>query len=122
MVREALQEHQLHADLLVKQDGEQMLKMIEQMEAGEAPCPDIVLLDLNLPRRTGFELLARMRESAACRHLPVIVVTSSAAQADRSSAQKLGAVWFFVKPSNYDDFMRLGEIIRHVTDAGSPNA
>lgn len=114
MVKEVVEEHHLNANILVRQDGEQMLKLIEQMDAGEIPCPDVVLLDLNLPRRTGLELLARMRASTACKHVPVVIITSSAAASDRMAAQRLGASHFFVKPSNFDDFMRLGEVIKVV--------
>ena len=112
MVQEALEVHGLDADLVMRQDGEQMLKLLAQVESGEVPCPDLVLLDLNLPRRTGLEVLARMRESTACRQVPVVIVTSSAAGSDRSSARSLGAAEFFVKPSDYDSYMRLGEVVR----------
>jgi CheY-like chemotaxis protein len=78
---------------------------------------DVVLLDLNLPRRTGLEVLTRIRESLVCATVPVIIVTSSRAPNDREAAQRLQATRYFQKPSNYDDFMRLGEIVKEIVGA-----
>lgn len=116
MVREALQHHAIDADLVVKKDGEEMVRVIERIDAGELPCPSGVLLDLNLPRRNGLEVLRRMRESPICRHVPVIIVSSSDAPKDRESVARLGVNGYFRKPSGYDDFMRLGEVVREVVE------
>ena len=118
MVREALREHQLDAELVVNQDGDQMLRLIERIDAGELPCPDLVLLDLNLPRRNGLELLARMRESHACRNVPVVIVTSSDAARDRDAVARLGATAYFRKPSSYEGFLQLGHLIKAVLGIG----
>jgi CheY-like chemotaxis protein len=91
-----------------------MLRTIERIDAGEMPCPDVVLLDLNLPRRNGTEVLARIRESPSCGQVPVIVVTSSNARRDRETMVRLGASEYFHKPSDYDGFMSLGEVVRRV--------
>lgn len=112
MVREALEHHGLDVDLLVKHDGEQMLRAIELIDAGQLPCPDVVLLDLNLPKRNGIELLARIHESAVCRGVNVVIVTSSDAPSDRAAAVRFGATTYFCKPSSYDEYMRLGEIVK----------
>jgi two-component system, chemotaxis family, response regulator Rcp1 len=112
LVREALSLERLEFDLLVRSDGEQMSDFIDQIDAGAARCPDVVLLDLNLPRRSGVSLLERLRQSSLCGEVPVIVVTSSASPQDREIATRLGASSYFQKPSDFDEFMRLGSLVR----------
>lgn len=112
LVREALHLEKLHFELLVQSDGEQMSDFIDKIDAGDAPCPDLVLLDLNLPRRSGASLLQRLRQSAPCSGVPIIVVTSSASPQDRDTAARLGATSYFQKPSDFEEFMRLGSLVR----------
>src|ERR1035441_6612739 len=86
LIREALQEGGFEFELTVQQDGEKMLSYIDLIDAGEKRCPDIVLLDLNLPKRNGDVLLKRMRSGGSCRDVPVIIVTSSDSKRDRDMA------------------------------------
>lgn len=111
LVQHALEYAGLVVHLEVRSDGEEMLKTVESMDAGDFPCPDLVLLDLNLPRMNGFVILARIREGAVCGQVPVVIVTSSDAPTDRKAAERLGASEYFRKPSDYDEFMRLGAVV-----------
>lgn len=113
LVREALLLENLQFELIVQSDGEQMQELIEKIDAGDAPYPDLVLLDLNLPRRNGASLLQRIRESPLCSGVPVIIVTSSSSPQDRETATRLGASSYFQKPSDFEEFMRLGALVRH---------
>jgi chemotaxis family two-component system response regulator Rcp1 len=114
LVREALQRQPFEAELVVRHDGEQTLVYIENVDTGEVPCPDVVLLDLNLPRRNGEFLLERMRRSPLCSQVPIVIVSSSASPKDRETAARLGASTYFQKPSDYDEFMRLGAVVRQL--------
>jgi two-component system, chemotaxis family, response regulator Rcp1 len=114
LVREALVLEKLEFELLVQSDGEQMYDFIRRIDEGAAPCPDVVLLDLNLPRHSGASLLRRMRESPLCSRVPIIIVTSSASPQDRETATRLGASSYFQKPSDFEEFMRLGAVVRQV--------
>ncbi|MBV9224418.1 MAG: response regulator [Acidobacteriaceae bacterium] len=114
LVREALQQQPFEAELVVKHDGEQALLYIENVDTGEVPCPDVVLLDLNLPKRNGEFLLERMRQSPLCSQVPIVVVSSSASPKDRETAARLGASSYFQKPSDYEEFMRLGGVVRQL--------
>lgn len=106
--------HNLPLRIYVVPDGEQAINFISRAESDpEAPCPDLVLLDLNLPRKDGFEVLRRLRQSEKCRDIPVIVITSSNAPLDRSMAADLGAR-YFRKPPSYDEFMKLGAELKSV--------
>jgi CheY-like chemotaxis protein len=118
LVRDALESEHLDFELTVKRDGHEMLKFLEFIESGQALCPGIVLLDLNLPKYSGAFLLERFRESSVCAHVPVVIVTSSDSQKDRQTATRLRASGYFRKPSDYDEFMRLGGIVRALLAKG----
>jgi two-component system, chemotaxis family, response regulator Rcp1 len=79
-----------------------------------APCPSLVILDINLPRRNGQEVVYQMRQSRRCAAAPVVVVTSSDSERDRDEMKKLGVEHYFRKPSEYGEFMKLGDLVREV--------
>jgi DNA-binding response OmpR family regulator len=112
LIREALSGAGFDFDLTVKQDGESMAAYIDHIHSGAAPCPHVVLLDLNLPKVDGFALLEKIRKSANCEKIPVIIVTSSGSLKDREMAAHLGASHYFRKSSDVDEFMRLGSIVK----------
>lgn len=118
LVREALVHHGLDADIHLLQDGEALLRWIDRVEAGEMPLPDIVLLDLNMPRFGGLAVLERLRSSAICGHVPVIIVTSSGASSDRDAAARLGATSYFRKPLDFDEFLMLGALVKQLVARG----
>ena len=113
LVREALGLGGLDFSLRVFDDGEKAVEFIEAIDRGEAdPPPHLLLLDLNLPKKTGAEVLERVRKSARCARIPVIVLTSSDSPKDKELTARLGATHYFRKPSRLAEFMRLGEIVR----------
>jgi chemotaxis family two-component system response regulator Rcp1 len=117
LIREALKGMGFDFELTVKHDGELMLSHIDSIDKGEKSCPDIVLLDLNLPKTNGHLLLERMRKVGFCRGVPIIVVTSSDSARDRELAERLGATSYFRKASDYDEFMRLGAVVKRYVAA-----
>ena len=113
LTREALREAGENVRLSSVADGDQALAFLRREEGfAEAPRPDLVLLDLNLPRKNGLEVLQEMRADEALAHIPVIVLTSSAAQSDVEAAYTRGANAFVVKPLELDAFMDLIGAIR----------
>ena len=87
LVREAIRHENLQIDLHIVSDGQKAIEFIERAESDEdAPCPQCMLLDLNLPKVEGFEILRRVRASVKCGAIPVVVITSSDSPADRSQA------------------------------------
>jgi len=115
LVKEALDYHKINADLVCQRDGEEMVRYIEQIDAGAAPCPDVVLLDLNLPRHNGKAVLARMRKSPVCGQVPVVIVTSSKDERDQADIKRLGATRYFHKSIDFEEAMSLGTVILEVT-------
>ena len=109
--------HRINAEITILPDGEGMIAALDRIEAGAIPPPDLILLDLNLPRRDGFEVLTDLRQrSSWCKDLPVVIVTSSDAARDRETTSNLGINAYFRKPSDYDQFMQLGELVRRILE------
>jgi DNA-binding response OmpR family regulator len=96
----------------VVQDGEKALRFFEQLDRDDTtPCPVLVIIDINLPKKHGGEVLQEMRRSRRCANALVLVVTSSDSASDRDAMAKLGVNGYFRKPSEYDEFMKLGEVV-----------
>jgi CheY-like chemotaxis protein len=121
LVREALAAHHLSYTLHVAADGAQAVDFVARMgQPGEAPCPDIFLLDLNLPRVDGHEVLREFRRHPACAATPVVVVSSSDSLRDRQRVSALGVDRYFKKPTSFDAFMQLGAIVKELTRPSDP--
>jgi CheY-like chemotaxis protein len=115
LVRKALEEHGVTGELNLVNDGEKAIQFIRSLdEAPVAACPDLVIIDLNLPKKSGREVLETMRRSERCRHIPVVILSSSDAQQDKADASRLGASRYLRKPSRLEDFLKLGEIFREL--------
>jgi CheY-like chemotaxis protein len=94
----------------VARDGEEALACLARWEAGEPP-PALVLLDLKLPRVDGLEVLRQLKGHPQFRHIPVVVLTTSAESADVRAAYDLGANSYIVKPVDFDKFV---EVAGHI--------
>lgn len=118
LVQQALQEYGILHELHIVRDGAEALDFIAGMgKAGLAPCPDVVLLDLNLPKADGADVLSEFRKHPECAATPVIVVSSSDARKDRVRMAELGVAHYFRKPSDFDAFLKLGAIVRDIVEA-----
>jgi CheY-like chemotaxis protein len=117
LVREALDEHEVECELIVINNGERATEFIQSLDAGGTCWPDLIILDLNLPKKSGLYVLQRIRSSEKCRHVPVVVLSSSDNQQDKSAAAALGASRYFRKPSRLADFMQLGSVFKEMLPA-----
>jgi DNA-binding response OmpR family regulator len=116
LVREAIRMENLPLQVHLAADGEQAIEFIARAERDtEAPCPHFLLLDLNLPKVDGFDVLRRLRASDRCKAIPVLIISSSDSPADRSRAASLGA-GYFRKPPSYDEFLKLGAVLRQLLE------
>jgi chemotaxis family two-component system response regulator Rcp1 len=122
LVQRALDEHHIEHELHVVRDGEEALAAVSTMgQPGHMRCPDLMLLDLNLPKVDGPEVLTQFRKHPACARTPVVVITSSDAGRDRSRMAALGIARYFRKPTDLDEFMELGAVVRElVGEAAEP--
>lgn len=106
LLETALKEASIPVQLYRVSDGEQALAFLRQIGVYErAPKPGLVLLDLNLPKKNGLEVLAEMQKSGTLRPIPVVVFTSSSLVSDRDRSLALGAQNYITKPSTFDGFM-----------------
>jgi CheY-like chemotaxis protein len=113
LVREALEQSGLEFDLRVFDNGEEGVDFVENVDRDATITrPHLFLLDLNLPKKSGGQILERVRQSPTCAQVPVVILTSSDSQRDKTQAADLKATGYFRKPSRLDDFMKLGPYIR----------
>jgi two-component system, chemotaxis family, response regulator Rcp1 len=105
LFRAALTDAHLNPQVMRVADSDEASACLSRTGAYQsAPKPDLILLDINLPGRSGLDLLAEMRLSAHVRHLPVIIFSTSALLRDRELAVKLGA-YYVPKPDDFDSFV-----------------
>ncbi len=92
--------------------------MIEEGDRDEtAPLPDLFILDLNLPKRNGHEILTDLKQSERYARVPVLIMTSSNASKDREESARLGGSGYFQKPNGYEEFLQIGETIKRLLTA-----
>jgi len=114
LTQEALRHHKVLNQLHVAQDGVEALAFLRrQGPYAEAPRPDLILLDLNLPRKDGREVLAEIKEEEAFKRIPVVVLTTSRAEEDILRSYGLHANCYITKPV---DFSRFAEVVRSIED------
>jgi DNA-binding response OmpR family regulator len=120
LIRTALKAAEIDAEIHVVKDGEGAMRFFDEADGDTAaPCPSVVLLDINLPRKHGGEVLRHMRESRRCGNALVIVVSTSESARDRADMTTLGANGYFHKPSGYIEFLKLGTMVRELLSTGS---
>jgi CheY-like chemotaxis protein len=114
MTREAFEDHKLANTLHVVSDGvEAMAFLRKEGEFADKPTPDLVLLDLNLPKMDGREVLAAIKEDPDLRRIPVVVLTTSEAEEDVLKSYSLHANAYVAKPV---DFERFVSVVQKIDD------
>ena len=114
MTQEALSDAKLVNNLHVVDNGEEALTFLRQQSPYEdAPRPGLILLDLNLPRVDGREVLAQIKADEGLRRIPVVVLTTSEAEEDILRSYDLHANAYVTKPVDFDSFVR---VVRQVDD------
>jgi CheY-like chemotaxis protein len=112
MTREAFEHYKIRNTLHVVTDGEQAMQFLRQTgDYAKAPRPGLILLDLNLPRRDGLEVLAELKQDPELRVIPVVILTTSQADEDILRSYSLHANAYVSKPVDFERFM---EVIRQI--------
>lgn len=111
LTRRALEEGKIRNDLRVVEDGEEALAYLyrrgKYKDPATSPRPDLLLLDLNLPRVDGRQVLEKVRSDSNLRPMPVVVLTTSRQEEDILRSYELGCNSFITKPADMDQFTRL---------------
>lgn len=114
LTQEALKEGRITNRLHVVDDGEKALVFLRQEgEYADSPRPDIILLDLNLPKKDGRQVLAEIKSDPQLRRIPVVVLTTSKAEEDILRSYDLHANCYITKPVDLDQFLG---VVRSIED------
>ena len=111
LVELALEEAGSTSEVLRAEDGADALRKLDAIVAGDIARPDLVLLDINLPRVNGFEVLRRVKGEPVLRTMPVVVFSTSRSDVDVAAAYALGASSYVVKPVDLHRFM---DVVRSI--------
>lgn len=110
---EALKESNSQINLRIAKDGVEALAYLRrQGQFTTAPKPDLVLLDLNLPKKSGFEVLAELKNDPVLKRIPVLILTTSEAREDIISTYDLHANCFITKPIDLEHFIKMLKSVR----------
>jgi CheY-like chemotaxis protein len=114
LTKEALVEGKIRNELDVVDNGEMALWYLRRMDGyAKAPRPDLILLDLNLPRKNGHEVLAEIKADQQLKRIPVVILTTSSAEKDVLSTYDLHANCYITKPVDLNQFM---EVVKTIED------
>jgi CheY-like chemotaxis protein len=113
LLREALAEGQIEVELEVARNGEQAIRVLGDALRDGTHLPDLVLLDFNLPRKNGAEVLVEVKADPRLRRIPVIVISGSSADHDVRAAYDLHANAYMRKPKDYPGLRELVANIAH---------
>jgi CheY-like chemotaxis protein len=114
MTREAFEDNKVANTLHVVSDGAEAMEFLrKQGDHAEAPTPDLVLLDLNLPKMDGREVLAAVKADDVLRQIPIVVLTTSEAEEDVLRSYALHANAYVTKPVDFERFI---EVVRKIDD------
>jgi two-component system response regulator len=112
LTREAFKRAKVHVNLHVASDGiAAMAFLTREDDHADAPRPDLILLDLNLPKKDGREVLKEIKESPALKSIPVVILTTSASEADILRTYQLHANCYITKPVGLNGFL---EVVRSI--------
>lgn len=108
LIREALKESKIINNLHTASDGVYAMDFLYKRNGYEnAPTPDLILLDLNMPRKNGFEVLAEIKQHERFRHIPVVIMTISTDEKDVVESYNLHANCYISKPVDFTQFMSI---------------
>jgi CheY-like chemotaxis protein len=114
LTKEALKEAKVRNQLFVVEDGVAAMEFLRQQDKyAEVPRPDLILLDLNLPKKDGREVLSEIKQDADLKRIPVVVLTTSRAEEDILRSYDLHANCYVSKPVDLDQFIN---IVRSIED------
>ena len=108
LIQEAFQEAQLDVNLRVAKDGAEAIAFFQSPLAdADEFLPELVILDLNLPKRSGREVLAKLKSESSTRPIPVVMLTTSNAQNDVADCYQLHANCYIIKPLDFEEFVQV---------------
>jgi CheY-like chemotaxis protein len=118
LLRHALHSAGLDCELTVMDDGAEALALVRRSgKYAAASPPDLAIIDLNLPKHSGLEILEEMNVAPGFAELPVVVLSSSSSRRDRANIEKFPGRRFLTKPADLDEFLKIGLIVKELLNA-----
>lgn len=114
LLRRAFAAHEIQNDIVALEDGEVAIRFLDQLTA--SPGIDLIIIDLNIPKHDGIEVLTRYKNSPWIRQIPVAVFTSSNSPVERNRVLSLGVAAYLRKPMELDEYLALGAKFRELLD------
>jgi CheY-like chemotaxis protein len=114
LFREAVKSRQLPCEIVVAEDGHKAIAILNAVSAADGTRPDLIVLDVNLPKHNGNMILREVRSKESLAGVPVIMLTSSASPADRAAAAELGAQLYVEKSSDLDELLEVGRVVESI--------
>ena len=113
LAKEALKESKMYSNLIVVHDGQEAMDYLIQKNHPDAVRPDLILLDLNLPRKTGYEVLEEIKNDNRLSRIPVVILTSSEEETDIVRTYSLHANAYITKPLDLNQFIKIVDSIEN---------
>ena len=111
LTKEAWEDNRLANDLRFVEDGEELMDYLEHRgkyaDPADSPCPGLILLDLNMPKKDGREALREIKAASKLRRIPIVVLTTSKAEEDILRSYDLGASSYITKPVTFDGLVQI---------------
>jgi len=108
LIKEAFEDAKMHVDLSVVKDGKEAMNFVDKQDRYvDADIPDLILLDINLPKKNGHEVLQYIKESEKLKHIPVIMLTTSSSERDINLSYNHYANCYIAKPIDVNDFLTI---------------
>lgn len=114
LIKEILNENKLYSSLNIVNDGVEAMSFLHnEGKINPSPKPDLIILDLNLPRKDGREVLAEIKADEELKHIPIVIMTISQAEEDILKTYKLHASCYITKPIDLNEFIK---VIKSIED------
>ncbi len=114
LIEEVFEEAKIRNNLYVAEDGEEAIQFLNKKDQyADVPRPDIILLDLNLPKKDGREVLEEVKRDETLRNIPIVVLTTSKAEEDILKSYNLHANAYITKPVDFEQFIK---VIKSIED------
>jgi len=114
LLRQTLTEHRVNSQIFVATNGEEAIRLLDEIDETLLPCPELIILDLNLPRKTGFDVLRRVRSSPQCDRKPVVILSSTDGANLRAEAARFGVACYIRKPWDLEGYMEIGRQLKAI--------
>jgi DNA-binding response OmpR family regulator len=125
LLETALSECDVSPELLVVTDGEQAIKYVDDIDRADKTCPDLFVLDMNLPKKSGLEVLRKIRSSRNCDEARVVMLSSQDTSQNRAEAKSLGATAYLKKALDLRSLLEIGSklqaLLRPISPEEAPN-